>query len=99
MMHLLYFHLVQKSRNDRVVKEKLDRAMANDRWFDRFSNAIVACLTTTLPDHYLFWLHCAPQVTTVRGHHHFCFGNAWLVELEFKLFDSQRWQGYGNCPL
>ena len=73
------------------MKEKLDRAMANDRWVDRFSNTIMTCLTTASPDHYPCRLDCAPQVTTVRGHHQFCFGNAWLVESEFGLFVSQRW--------
>jgi len=84
---------------DRAVEEKLDRAMANDSWFDKFQNAKLECLTTTSSDHYPLWLDCAPQSAPSCGLRRFRFENVWLVEHEFGPFVSQRWQGYGTRPL
>jgi len=84
---------------DRAVEEKLDRAMTNDSWFDKFQNAKLECLTTTSSDHYPLWLDCAPQPSSSCGQRRFRFENAWLVEPEFGCFVSQRWQGYGEHPL
>jgi hypothetical protein len=84
---------------DRAVEEKLDRAMANDSWFDKFQNAKLECLTTTSSDHYPLWLDCAPQPAPSCGLRRFRFENAWLVEPEFGPLVSQRWQGYGTRPL
>jgi len=39
---------------DQVVEEMLDRAMANDSWFDKFHNAKLECRTTTSSDHSPF---------------------------------------------
>jgi len=39
----------------------MDRAMANDSWFDKFQNAKLECLTPISSDHYPLWLDCAPQ--------------------------------------
>jgi len=77
---------------DRAVEEKLDTAMSNDSWFDKFQNAKLECLTTTSSDHhYPLWLDCTPQPASSCGIRRFCFENAWLVEPEFGPFVSQRW--------
>ncbi|KEH37985.1 endonuclease/exonuclease/phosphatase family protein [Medicago truncatula] len=58
---------------DRAVEEKLDRAMANDSWFDKFQIAKLECLTTTSSDHYPLLLDCAPQPSTIGGQRRFRF--------------------------
>ena len=83
----------------RAVEEKLDRALANNSWFDKFQNAKLECLTTTSSDHYPLLLDCKPQPSMSSGQCRFRFENAWLVEPEFAPFVAQRWQNYGARPL
>ena len=46
------FTLVGKRRGGILVKERLDRALANDKWCTRFSNVMVSHLPRIMSDHH-----------------------------------------------
>ncbi|CAK8574083.1 unnamed protein product [Lathyrus sativus] len=76
---------------DRVVKEKIDRAMTNSDWCMLFSEAKVKCLTTTTSDHYPILLCCETSSMLHKPTKRFRFENAWLIELDFQDFVIEKW--------
>jgi len=63
-----------------AVKERLDRTLDNNLWFDMFPNAFVETLVAPASDHYPILVNVAP---TPRPHVHkrfFRYENAWQLE-------------------
>jgi hypothetical protein len=80
----------------RAVEERLDRALANDAWFQKFPNAILENMPAPASDHYPILLVCEPGNRISRVRSRFKFENAWLVDPEFSDFVSNRWLSYGD---
>ncbi|MCH80906.1 replication protein A 70 kDa dna-binding subunit, partial [Trifolium medium] len=76
----------------RAVEERLDRALANEAWFEMFPNAKLANLVAPASDHYPILLDRDPVVRMSRHFRRFKFKNAWCVEPDFNEFVHQSWQ-------
>lgn len=81
---------------ERAVEEKMDRSLANKKWFDIFPNGRLECLATTSSDHYPLLLECIPEPKGRIRYRNFHFENSWLIEPEFTLFVVQQWESYGS---
>ncbi|XP_039684970.1 uncharacterized protein [Medicago truncatula] len=80
----------------RAVEERLDRALANNLWFNIFLNATVETLVAPASDHYPIYVNVAP---TPRPHvfkRHFRYENAWHLEPGFKDLVTNSWQEYST---
>jgi len=71
---------------NKAVEEKLDRAMANNDWFNMFTATTLKCVTATASDHYPLKLECVPKLQFQRKKNQFRFENSWLVDPEFVPF-------------
>jgi len=80
----------------RAVEEKLDRALANDKWLTMFPNASLECLTATSLDHYPLKLSCISNRQRSFKGSQFWFENSWLIEPEFKPFVQNCWNSYAT---
>ncbi|CAJ2628079.1 unnamed protein product [Trifolium pratense] len=80
----------------RAVEERLDRALANDAWFQKFPTAILENLPAPASDHYPILLVREPENRISRIRSRFKFENAWLVDPDFSDFVSNRWLSYGD---
>ncbi|GAU25702.1 hypothetical protein TSUD_216310 [Trifolium subterraneum] len=76
---------------DRVVEEKLDRALANVEWCNLFIHAKLECLTSTASDHYPLLLSWEQRTLHSKPPKQFKFENSWLIELDFDQFVRQYW--------
>jgi hypothetical protein len=80
----------------RAVEERLDRALANDAWFQLFPHAKVDNLVAPASDHYPILLDRNPIVRYGRPHRKFKFENAWRLEAEFDDVVHRCWNNYSN---
>jgi len=83
----------------RAVEERLDRALANNLWFNLFPNAYVEMLVAPASDHYPILLQRTPKP---RPHYHqrnFRYENAWHLEPGFKELVTHSWQVYSTDSL
>jgi len=76
----------------RAVEERLDRALANNLWFNMFPNASLENLVAPASDHYPIWLQCSPKPQPTHHKRHFLCENAWHLEPGFKDLVTNSWQ-------
>ncbi|XP_058726268.1 uncharacterized protein LOC131597596 [Vicia villosa] len=88
-----------KSRGtDRMVEERLDRALANTSWLEMFPAAKLANLIASHSDHSPILLSCDPALQH-RRHHAFRFENYWLEEDDIEDVVRQGWQQERSCDV
>jgi len=80
----------------RVVEERLDRALANNLWFNIFPNATVETLVAPASDHYPIYVNVAPTPRPHVSQRHFCYENVWHLEPGFKDLVTNSWQEYST---
>ena len=78
----------------RAVEERLDRAFANNLWFNLFRNASVETLVAPTYDHYPILLNQSPMPRPHHHQRHFHYENAWHLEPGFKELVTNSWQVY-----
>jgi len=80
----------------RVVKERLDRALANNTWFDIFLSAKLQNLAAPTSDHYLILFDRSSVVWPSHAQHSFQFENAWKLEPSFDEMLKDNWLLYND---
>jgi exonuclease III len=83
----------------RAVEERLDRALANNLWFNMFPNAIVETLVAPVSDHYPILVNVAPITRSYVHKRHFRYENAWQLEPGFKELVTNSWQEHSTSTL
>jgi len=83
----------------RAVEERLDRALANNLWFNLFPNAIVETLVAPSSDHYPILVTIAPTPRPRVHKRHFRYENAWHLEPGFTYLVTNSWQVYASIAL
>ena len=83
----------------RAVEERLDRALANNGWFEFFPSASLENLVAPASDHYPILLEWVPKVRPNRARRTFKFENAWKLEPGFNALVTDRWNSYKSDPL
>ena len=81
------------------MEERLDRALANDLWFNIFPNATVETLVAPTFDHYPILVNIAPTPRTQIHKRHFRYENVWHLEPGFKDLVTNSWQEYSSSTL
>jgi len=76
----------------RAVEERLDRALANNLWFNLFPNAIVETLVAPASDHYPIHVTVAPIPRHYVSKRNFRYENAWHLEPGFTDLVTNSWQ-------
>jgi len=77
------------------VEERLDRSLTNNLWFNFFlPEATVETLVAPSSDDYPVILNCSPMPRPHLNKCHFCYENAWHIELEFKELVTNSWKVY-----
>jgi len=79
-----------------VIDERLDRALANNLWFNMFHNASVENLVAPASDHYPILLQCSPKPRPTHHQRQFRYENAWHLELGFKDLVTNSWQVHSS---
>ncbi|KAL8519913.1 hypothetical protein ACS0TY_010738 [Phlomoides rotata] len=77
------------------VEERLDRAMVNSGWHERFAGASLQNLVTPVFDHILILLSTEASVHR-SNHRGFKFENKWLYEQSFPGVVETCWTGFGD---
>ena len=83
----------------RAVEERLDRALANNLWFNIFPNATIETLVAPASDHYPILVNVAPTPRLQVHKRHFRCENAWHLEPGFKELVTNSWQDYSTSTL
>jgi hypothetical protein len=83
----------------RAVEERLDRALANNLWFNMFPNATVESLVARAPDHYPILVNVVPIPQSHVPKRHFRYKNAWQLEPGFKELVTNSWQYHSTSTL
>jgi hypothetical protein len=73
------FTWTKSGGTDRMIEERLDRALASSDWLAIFPNAKLRNIFSSHSDHSPILLHCSPAVTR-NFKHDFKFENSWLLE-------------------
>jgi len=76
----------------RVVEERLDRALANNAWFNLFPDVVLENLVGPASDHCPILLNCSPVRRPHQAMRKCRYENAWQLELGFKDFVTHSWQ-------
>ena len=76
---------------ERLIQERIDRAMATERWCDLFQNNAVFHILKTHSDHHPM-LTCCLRIDTKRRTRPFRFEKAWLMHGNCKELVVQIWQ-------
>jgi len=79
-----------------AVEERLDRALANNLWFNIFLDAVVETLVAPASDHYPIYLNVAPTPRPYASKHNFCYENVWHLEPGFKDRVTNSWQEHST---
>lgn len=80
----------ERARNGEVIlQERLDRGLANGRWFQQFPNYFIQHVGTATCDHDILLLQdrCAPRT----AHSIFRFNNEWRLRGECRELIQQCW--------
>lgn len=77
---------------DRAVEERLDRALANEAWFNLFPNVSLDNLVASVSDHYPILPTRIPTVRSYRTRKNFRFENAWRIEPSLGDVVKSSWQ-------
>jgi exonuclease III len=80
----------------RAVEERLDRALANNAWFNLFSNATLENLVAPSSDHYHILLNRCPIPRPNIRCRNFRYENAWHIEPGFKEVVTDSWHMYAH---
>jgi len=80
----------------RAVEERLDRALANNLWFNIFPNVSVETLVAPASNHYLIYVNVAPTPRMRASKRHFRYENVWHLEPGFKELVTNSWQEYST---
>ena len=78
----------------RAVEEWLDRALANNAWFNLFPYANLENLVASTSDHYPILLNRSPISRPHLRHRNFCYENAWHIEPGFRELVTDSWHMY-----
>ncbi|XP_058741383.1 uncharacterized protein LOC131613755 [Vicia villosa] len=89
---------VMSRGTDRMVEERLDRALANTSWLELSPSAKLVNLITTHSDHSPILLSCDPALQ-YRRHHAFRFENCWLEEEDIEDVVRHGWQQERACDV
>jgi len=81
------------------VKERLDRALANNFWFNLFPNATIETFVAPASDHYPILLKCSPTPRPQYHKRNFHYENVWHLEPGFKDLVTNSWQVYSSHTL
>jgi hypothetical protein len=73
------FTWTKSGGTERMIEERLDRALASSDWLTSFPNAKLRNILSSHSDHSPILLHCSPVVTR-NYKHEFKFENSWLLE-------------------
>jgi len=74
-----------------AVEERLDRALANNAWFNLFSNALLENLVAPASDHYSILLHRCHAPRAPIQNRKLRYENVWQMELRFKTMVAYSW--------
>ena len=80
----------------RAVEERLDRALANNLWFNIFPTASVETLVAPASDHYHIYVNLAPTPRLHTHKRHFRYENAWHLEPGFTELVTNSWQEHST---
>ncbi|CAJ2652404.1 unnamed protein product [Trifolium pratense] len=83
----------------RAVEERLDRALANEAWFQLFPNAKLENLVAPASDHYPILLDRDPIIRSCRARRKFKFENAWCIETELDDVVHRSWLSTLERPI
>jgi hypothetical protein len=76
----------------RVVEERLDRALANNAWFNLYLNATLENLVAQASDHYPILLNRFP----IPSSNLLCYENVWHIEPKFREVVTDSWHMYAH---
>ena len=79
-----------------AVEERLDRALANNLWFNIFPNASVDTLVAPASEHYPIFVNVAPTPRPCAFKRYFRYENVWHLEPGFKDPVTNSWQEYST---
>jgi hypothetical protein len=83
----------------RAIEERLDRALANNLWFNIFPNAYVETLVAPASDHYPIYVNLVPTPRTHTYKRNFNYENVWHLEPDFKELVTNSWQEHTTHTL
>lgn len=83
----------------RVVEEWLDRALSTENWQQQFPEAVLENLPAPSSDHYPIMLLGELGINNRRRISRFKFENAWLADLDFNNFVTDKLNSYGSYPI
>lgn len=82
-----------------AMEERLDRALANQAWFELFPNVTLKNLVVPASDHYPIMLNHIPMACPHLTNCSFRFENAWKLELGFDVMVKECWLTYSEDSL
>ena len=83
----------------RAVEERLDRALANNAWFNLFPNALLENLVAPASDHYPILLHHCYVPRVPLSCRKFKYENMWQLELGFHDMVTNSWHMNLKYPI
>jgi hypothetical protein len=83
----------------RAVEERLDRALANNAWFNIFPNAMLETLAAPASDHYPILLHRSYVPRAPSTNRKFRYENAWKLEPGFHDMVTNSWHMNASHPI
>lgn len=83
----------------RAVVERLDRALANNTWFNLFPNSLLENLAAPASDHYSMLLHRCYMPRVTHSQRKFRYENAWQLEPGFHEMVTDSWNMNLSCPI
>jgi hypothetical protein len=85
------FTCVKSSGSERMIEERLDRALVSADWLSIFPNAKLRNILSSYSDHSPILLHCSPVVKQ-RHNFDFKFENNWLMEEDIGEVVNEGWK-------
>jgi hypothetical protein len=84
------FTWIKSGGTDRMIEERLDRALVSSDWLTKFPHAKLQNILSSHSDHSPILLQCSP---IVRQHynHEFKFENSWLLEEDIEVVVQEGW--------
>jgi hypothetical protein len=83
----------------RAVEERLDRALANQSWFNMYPDATLENLVAPASDHYPIMLHRTQVRRPSINQRSFRFENAWKLEPGFDEMVKECWLSHSGDSL
>ncbi|WJX78361.1 hypothetical protein P8452_61592 [Trifolium repens] len=92
------FTWFKSSGTERMIEERLDRALASSDWLEKFPNATLRNILSSHSNHSPILLHCSPVVKHSYKHD-FKFENSWLLEEDVGEVVQEGWNDGNGLEL